>query len=215
MQVRDWMTEQVEVAHPEEDIVSVRVRLDSRRVRQLPVVVGRTLVGIITDRDVRATRDPAARVSAVMTSEPITTTPSARIEDAASILRQRKIGALPVVERGALVGIISESDLLDALVELARVLEPTTLLEVECDDGLREAQRVRSVLERHGTAVLWMRTKCEPDGRVHLALRVRSPLGHVPEQTLEEAGFRVSSCIAGAPQAAQPNGGAGAAASSS
>jgi acetoin utilization protein AcuB len=206
MQIRDWMTEQVEVAHPDDDVASVRVRLDRRRVRQLPVVVGGTVVGIITDRDVRATRDPAARVSTVMTSDPITTIPSARIEDAASILRQCKIGALPVVERGALVGIVSESDLLQALIELARILEPTTLLEVECDDGLPEAQRVRSVLERHGVEVLWMRTASEPDGRVHLALRVRSPLGHVPEQTLEEAGFRVSSCIAGGGRATQPDG---------
>jgi acetoin utilization protein AcuB len=206
MQIRDWMTEQVEVAHPDDDVASVRVRLDRRRIRQLPVVVGGMVVGIITDRDVRATRDPAARVSTVMTSDPITTSPSARIEDAASILRQCKIGALPVVERGALVGIVSESDLLEALIEFARVLEPTTLLEVECDDGLHETQRVRSVLERHGVEVLWMRTACEPDGRVHLALRVRSPLGHVPEQVLEEAGFRVSACIAGARQATQPNG---------
>lgn len=213
MQVQDWMTKQVEVAHPDDDVASVRVRLDRRRVRQLPVVVGGTVVGIITDRDVRATRDPAAtRVSTVMTSHPMTTTPSARIEDAASTLRQCKIGALPVVERGALVGIVSESDLLEALIELARVLEPTTLLEVECDDGLPETQRVRSVLERHGADVLWMRTKCDPDGRIQLALRVRSPVGQVPEQMLEEAGFRVSSCIAGGPQ---PNGSDGATVSTS
>jgi acetoin utilization protein AcuB len=200
------MTEQVEVAHQDDDVASVRLRLHQHRIRQMPVVAGATVVGIITDRDVRGTSDLTAKVSTAMTSDPMTTTPSARIEDAASTLRQCKIGALPVVERGALVGIVSESDLLEALVELARVVEPTTLLEVECDEGLPEARRARRVLERHGADVLWMRTTCEPDGRVRLALRLRSPLGQVPEQVLEEAGFRVSSCIAGGPQAMQPSG---------
>src|SRR5204862_451057 len=116
----------------------------------------------------------------------------------ASLLRERKIGALPVVERGRLIGIVTESDLLDALVELTRVVEPTTLLEVECDDGIREMERVRSTLDRRGARVLWIRTVSEPDGRVHVALRVRAPLGCAPEQVLEEAGFRISLCVTGA-----------------
>src|SRR5207244_9622795 len=128
---------------------------------------------------------------------PLTTTPEAFIEDAASLLRERKMGALPVIERGRLVGIISESDLLDALVELTRVVEPTTLLEVECDDGIREMERVRSTLARRGVRVLWIRTISEPNGRMHAALRVRAPLGCAPEQVLEEAGFRISLCVTG------------------
>jgi acetoin utilization protein AcuB len=199
------MTTPVEVAHPDDDVESVRARLRTRRVRQLPVVVGGTLVGIITDRDLRGARDPAATVSSLMTPGPLTTTPGTLIEDAASVLRTHKIGALPVIEHGAVVGIVSESDLLDALVELTRITEPTTLLQIECDDGLREMERARSMLERRGASVLWMRSACEPDGRVHVALRVRSPLGFAPEQVLEEGGFRVSLCVTGTRRATQPS----------
>jgi acetoin utilization protein AcuB len=153
------------------------------------------LLGIITDRDLRSEADPGAKVKALMTRDPVTTTPEMPIEDAALLLKTCKVGALPVVERGALCGIISESDLLQALVELTGILEPTTLLEFECDDGVRGVKRARSVLERHGVRVIWMRTTAGGDGRLHLAFRVRSATGQAPEQILEEAGFRVSLCV--------------------
>ena len=191
------MTERVDVAHPKDDVLAVRARLNHRRVRQFPVVAAGKLVGIITDRDLRDAHDPDAKVADMMTHDPMTTTPATRIEDAAALLKAGKIGALPVVEGGALVGIISESDLLKALIELTNVLEPTTLIDVECRDGMPEVQRARSVLERHGAKVLWMRAGAEADGRFHVALRVRTSAAHVPEQILEEAGFVVSSCITG------------------
>jgi acetoin utilization protein AcuB len=197
MHVRDWMTEQLEVAHPDDDVTSVRRRLHERRIRQMPVVSGERLVGIITDRDLRSERDPAARVAAVMTPDPATTSPGMPIEDAAVLLRARKIGALPVIEDGALVGIVSESDLLRAFVELTRIVEPTTLVEFECDDGIPGAQRARGILERRGGQVVWMRAAAEPDGRLHVGLRVRASIGYAPEQILEEAGFRVSACVTG------------------
>jgi acetoin utilization protein AcuB len=206
MQVRDWMTTPVEVAHPDDDVASARRRLADHRFRQLPVVVNGALLGIVTDRDLRSAEDPQARLAAIMTSAPLATTPGTLIEDAASLLREQKIGALPVVERGRVIGIVTESDLLDALVALTRVVEPTTLLEVECDEGIREMERARRELERRGAHVLWMRTACEPHGRVHAALRVRAPLGCAPERVLEEAGFRVSLCVTGGGASKRGNG---------
>jgi acetoin utilization protein AcuB len=212
MYVRDWMTEQLEIAHPDDDVALVRRRLHDRRIRQMPVVAEGRLVGIITDRDLRSERDPAARVVAVMTPDPATVGPGTPIEDAAVLLRARKIGALPVVEAGALVGIVSESDLLRAFVELTRIVEPTTLVEFECEDGIRGAQRARGLLERRGGQVVWMRAAADPDGRLHVGLRVRVPIGHAPEQILEEAGFRVSACVSGRTVEKAPLGEAGCAA---
>ncbi len=197
MRVQDWMTTEVEVAHPEEDVASVRERLRKRHVRQLPVIAAGTLVGIVTDRDVRAEHDPSAKIARVMSPYPMTTTPTTLVEDAAAILAAHKIGALPVIDDGALVGIISDSDLLRALVELTRLLEPTTVVDVECPDGMSEALRARSVLERHGCEVLWMRSATDPQGGAHMTLRVRASRGRAPEQLLEETGFRVSSCLMG------------------
>jgi len=197
MLVRHWMTEQVEVARPEEDVETVAARLRERGVRQLPVVVEGRVVGIITDRDVRSARDRAAKVETVMSHRPTTTTSGTRVEDAAEMLRAAKVGALPVVDHDALAGIISASDLLDALIELCHLFEPTTLLEVECDEGGVAVQRLRGLLERHGASVRWLSAAPGDGGRQVVMLRVDTPLGNVPERALEEAGYHVLSVVMG------------------
>lgn len=101
--------------------------------RRLPVVDRGRLVGIITDRDLRrAANSPFVvreqwydnfildhiEVGSCMTPNPLTIEPTVPIADAARIMRNHKIGGLPVVADGQLVGIITETDLLDFLIEL-------------------------------------------------------------------------------------------------
>ncbi len=197
MQVRSWMTEQVESVRPDEDIAEVRRRFRQRRVRQFPVLEAGQLVGIITDRDVRTASAPDTAVAAVMTPDPVTAKPGMLVEEAAALIRQHRIGALPVVEDGVLLGIVSESDLLNALVELCGVLEPTTLIEVESAEGGDEVERVRSVIEKHGGWVPWISGAPDGRGRQIIALRLRMAVGSSPEQLLEEAGFNLLSSISG------------------
>jgi len=104
----------------------------SRGIRHLPVLdVHGRLVGIVTDRDLRQlVFDPRLRarvagpagedvpVGAVMTRGVITTRTTASILDAARLMHERKIGALPVVEGDDVVGIFTETDALAALVEM-------------------------------------------------------------------------------------------------
>ena len=101
--------------------------------RRLPVVDRGRLVGIITDRDLRrAANSPFVvreqwydnfildhiEVGSCMTPNPLTIEPTVPIADATRIMRNHKIGGLPVVTDGQLVGIITETDLLDFLIEL-------------------------------------------------------------------------------------------------
>jgi acetoin utilization protein AcuB len=195
MMIRDCMTTSVETVRPDDDVATVRERLRRRHVRQLPVVAAGRLIGMVTDRDVRGASDPTASVDTIMTPAPATTTPSTPIEIAAAELRRRKIGALPVIEDETLVGIVSESDLLGALVELCTRLEPTAVLELECPADASAPTRARQLLERHGGSVAWLTAARTHGGRERLGVRVRMPPGQVPEQLLEEAGFTVVSCI--------------------
>ncbi len=101
--------------------------------RRLPVVDRGRLVGIITDRDLRrAANSPFVvreqwydnfildhiEVGSCMTPNPLTIEPSTPIAEATRLMRNHKIGGLPVVADGQLVGIITETDLLDFLIEL-------------------------------------------------------------------------------------------------
>jgi acetoin utilization protein AcuB len=103
-----------------------------RHIRHLPVVSGQRLVGMITDRDLReATPSPATTltrgeiayrmetttVATCMTRDVIVASPGFTMIDAARRLEQRKIGCLPVVDNGALVGIVTEMDCVRAFLE--------------------------------------------------------------------------------------------------
>jgi acetoin utilization protein AcuB len=132
--VRDRMTRTVATTHPEVPVMAARELMRKRVLRHLPVVDQRgRLVGIITDRDLRQVIFmPALRnrvpevgellrrltVSDIMIREVVVVKPGARIDEAARLMHERKIGALPVVERGRVVGIITESDILAAFEEL-------------------------------------------------------------------------------------------------
>lgn len=143
MRVRNWMKHPVHTIKPRDTAQHARSVLEKYRINQLPVVVDGKLVGIVTDRDLRdafpsvfevaATNrsEPHAwpepekiSVESVMTRDAAVIAPTDHIIDAARRMREQRFGALPVVENGALVGILTRSDLLDALVVLATDNEP-------------------------------------------------------------------------------------------
>lgn len=108
---------------------------------RLPVIDRDRLVGIITDRDLRRTANSPfvvreqwydnfildhIEVGSCMTPDPLTIGPDATIAEAAHTMRNHKISGLPVVANGELVGIITETDLLDCLIALLeRETEPS------------------------------------------------------------------------------------------
>lgn len=129
-----WMTHHPRTVKPEDSVRHARGLLEEHRINQLPVVSGRQLVGIVTDRDLRdafpsvldhrhsrsAKSNPSPddiMVETVMTQNVLTLAPTDTIADAALLMRRGRIGALPIVEGGHLLGILTRSDLLDALVE--------------------------------------------------------------------------------------------------
>jgi acetoin utilization protein AcuB len=134
MHVKELMSREVVMIGPSESCLDAVVRMQRARVRHLPVVdrTG-TLVGIVTDRDLRhhlfsppvfaalgTTRVDVlldeVRVSKVMSSRVVTVEPGASLADAANTMRSRCVGSLPVVENGRMVGIVTEVDLLREIV---------------------------------------------------------------------------------------------------
>lgn len=134
--VNRWMRQPVVTIPWDAPAKHAAALLRDRSIRHLPVVDGGgRLVGIVTDRDLRQiVFDPSiqARLGAlgdalesltvreVMTWGVLTVTPRNDIREGARLMHERKIGALPVVEDGRVVGMLSEHDVLRAFEELAR-----------------------------------------------------------------------------------------------
>jgi len=117
--VAHWMSAHPYTIAPDEPLTTACARMQRHKVRSLPVAEGDKLLGIVTDRDVRTHLKYLESTTArqAMATAPLTVTPDTSIWDAARILRERKIGALPVIRDDRLAGIISTSDLLEALLE--------------------------------------------------------------------------------------------------
>jgi len=131
MHVEQWMTKSVMTLKPQDSLQHAHDRLRKYRINQFPVVRDGRLVGIITDRDVRDAYPSSLRhiraddvaefaeertVEQIMTHEVVSISPHATLREAALRLRQSRLGALPVMDEGKLVGIITRSDLLDAVL---------------------------------------------------------------------------------------------------
>jgi nucleotide-binding universal stress UspA family protein/predicted transcriptional regulator len=115
--VGSWMTRNAVAATPEEKLTSVHAKMLEGGFRSVPVVKDGAPVGIVTDRDIRAHSGSLENTEAfkAMSEALITVTPSTSIREAARLLRERKLGGLPVVEDGKLIGVITTTDVLDAL----------------------------------------------------------------------------------------------------
>ncbi len=142
--VKDSMTREVVVLSPETTAGEALALCRERRIRHLPVLEAGRLVGIVSDRDLRSAApglgDPARasalekiRVSEVMTRDVVTTRPDDPIEEAANRMREKRIGCLPV-EDERLVGILTSSDVMEALVQLIGAHEPGSRLVASMPD---------------------------------------------------------------------------------
>jgi acetoin utilization protein AcuB len=194
MLVRDHMSRKVVTLNPQSSVEDARALLRRHRIRQVPVLRDGRLVGIVTDRDLRSAAGAKRKITDVMTGKPFVISPIASVDEAARLLRTYKIGAVPVVEEGKLVGILSAADVLDAFVELSGVTEPTYRLSLIAKSG-RSPEEIRRIVEHNRGEVKWLHRRGEGKGSdVQLRVKVRRIDDLVTR--LEAAGFEVQSQVA-------------------
>jgi acetoin utilization protein AcuB len=139
MIVKNCMTPNPTTVIPEEDVKNTFNLLQKHSIRQIPVVKDGRLVGIVTDRDLRsALIRPTNTVGDAMSSDLVTITEDAPVEEAARIICNRKFNALPVVSKtGELVGIITVTDILDSLINLLGFHEEPTRVKVKIPEEVK------------------------------------------------------------------------------
>jgi acetoin utilization protein AcuB len=132
--VSDYMTPNPFVVEPEDSLMRALEIIRLHGVRRLPVTVGGALVGLLTEGDLKRAEPSTltdteagfnrvmeeTRVSRIMIQNPVTTTADAPLLEAAETLLNTKYGALPVVAGRRAVGILTDNDLIRALVDALR-----------------------------------------------------------------------------------------------
>lgn len=208
MLVREIMTKQVVAIGPDTPIRDVQLLMEQRNIRHFPILdqaAGAAgddhLVGIVSDRDVRlvgADHPKAPKgvtatdaVARLMVSPVLTADPEDPIEETAKVLRQHKIGAMPVMDDGKLVGIVTAIDMLDALIRMSGVSEASSRLEVEVINRPGAlAGLLDRVASRHINVSSVMTSRSDAD-TVSFVLRVGTAAGHELAAHLRGLGYTV------------------------
>jgi acetoin utilization protein AcuB len=148
MFVKDCMTPYPLTVPPETDVKVTFNLLKERGFRQFPVVKGGKLVGIVTDRDLRAAiiQEKHLTVVDVMSPNPVSILEDKTVEEAAQIIHDRKFNALPVVStKGELLGIITVTDVLSGLLNLLGFHRKSVRVKVKIPEGTDSDEVLRLI----------------------------------------------------------------------
>lgn len=206
MLVRDVMQSQVVTVTPQTTL-SEAVRLTRQRgIRHLPVLEGGELVGIVSDRDLkRAMASPATSLEAreltyllerltmaeIMTRPVMTVAPPVPVEEAARVMVREKISALPVTEEGRLVGIVTETDVLELFVKAMGAGEPSSRLDVVLGERRSALAEVVRVVEEAGVQIASIMTLMSRAGLREGVIRVATINPGPAVKALEARGYAV------------------------
>jgi CBS domain-containing protein len=134
--IGDIMTKQIWTCTPQDNAYEAAIVMKEHNVGCVPVVEGKKLVGLVTDRDLVirgiAERNPGSnQITNVMSKGCVTCSPDTTVDEAAELMASKQIRRLPVVENGELVGMVAIGDLAvrdnyddEAGQALSRISEP-------------------------------------------------------------------------------------------
>jgi acetoin utilization protein AcuB len=208
--VRDRMTKSPITIKRDDSFQTALNLLRQGGVRHLPVMEGKKLVGILTDRDLRqASPSPATSLSMyeikylldkilvedIMVKNVITAPPTATIEFAAKLLYENKIGALPIVnEKGELLGIITETDILETFVEATGLGEPSSRIEIEMEDKPGALAQVAQLIKKYNINIISVMTiSAAKKGKRIVVFRLATTDPSAVRKEIERAGYAVVS----------------------
>lgn len=208
MLVKERMTPNpitVQVTAPITELTNL---MKENKLKKVPVLSGDKLVGIVTDKDVDRISPSGAtllsvfeitsllantKVADAMTKDVITCCPNTYIEDAAIMMRDRRINALVVLEDEKVVGIITESDLLDSFIEMLGGREEGNRYVVDADNVPGVLNKLGGVTNDLGINMNhFVFTQCTQDGKAELLVRTTKD-GRTKEvaDAFEKLGFTV------------------------
>lgn len=206
MYVKNRMTSNPYTIAFDAPITEVIELMREKNLKRVPVVHGEKVVGMITQGDVQKVSPTKAttlsifeinyllsktKVSDAMTKEVITISPDALLEEAAVLMRDNKISTLAVVKDNKLVGIITESDIFDAFIDLLGFRDVGSRITVQAPDApgvLADITEIFRDLESNITHIAAYRGS---NGYSDVVIRTNTINTDMLEKRLEEHGYKI------------------------
>jgi len=165
-------------------------------IRHLPVVSGRkTLEGFVTLADLRQGLIPSmvagVSLSDLMIKDPITVDPDADIEVAAQLIYKHKISGMPVVKKDILVGIITESDILRAFIDMMGLLTASSRIDVVIEDEPGHLKKALQIINDTGGDIINVGQAGQQTGQRAYYFRLSACKTDKIKKALEKEGFEV------------------------
>lgn len=210
LRVRDAMTREVVTLGPQASVDEATAICEGEKLRHLPIVEDGRLIGLVSDRDLRSVTgatQPEVKVREVMVEKLDTAHPLDTLDHATRRLYEGKIGCLPVVDEGELVGIITSSDMLQILTELIGGFGAGSWLEVEVPNQPGALAEVFDVLResRVNVSSVFLAPTQRASYRLHAAthrmavLRMENTHPHDVARRLQNEGFNARGVESSAP----------------
>ena len=207
MFVKNHMTPNPITVEPNTPIFEALNLMKKHRIKQLPVVEDGKLLGLVTERDLlTVSPSPATTLSIyeinyllsrmtvkeVMIKSPARISPDATIEEAAVIMREHRFGSLLVMEGENLVGIITESDLFEALIKIFGFRRPGVRLVLEVENKLGTLADLLGIVRDHQINVIGLAC-IELGEKVQIMLRLSTSQVSPLVEELKTKGYNVLS----------------------
>lgn len=174
--------------------------LHQNNIRHLPVIDRELFVGFVSETDLRQVLLlPGGNdlcIKDVMNKDPITIGPEDNLEEAARRIYQHKIGGLPVLEDGRLVGIVTTGDILAAFIEIMGVLQASSRIDILLGDDPEAFENVSRIIKKKGGDIIsvGMGDAPGPDKQCYF-FRLNKCDVDVIAESLRQNGFDVVSVI--------------------
>lgn len=206
MFVRNKMTTNPFTVSPDQTIPDAHEIMAAHRIRRLPVVKNGKLLGVVSKEDIAQISPSKAtafsvgeltyllsktKISQIMTKNPVTISPDALLEEAALAMRDNEVSFLPVVKDNKLIGIITESNIFDAFIELLGFRDSGTRLTIEADDMPGIMASISSIFARFGANITHIAVYRGESGKSSVVVGSASFNTKYIEQAIEESGFKI------------------------
>ena len=170
--------------------------MKANSIRHLPVVgENNILEGFVTLADLKVGLIPSMvaglTLSDLMIKDPITVDPNNDIEIAAQLIYKYKISGIPVVKKKKLAGIITDSDLLRAFIDMMGILNASSRIDVSLGAEPGVFRKVLQILEENGASIMNVGMTPQRTKKKTYSFRLSPCKTDVIKKALEREGFRV------------------------